>query len=86
MQLRVQPHRSRIDISPCGQRHNRTRRERVAGPRIRKKQHTQIQVRFLLLQQGFRQVAIALLLLQLRLHHVSVRRFACTLPLLRQSW
>ena len=84
MQLRIQLRRGRIHISPSRQRHHRARHERVSRPRIGKEEHTQIQVSFLLLEQSIGKIAIALLLLQLRLHYVGVRRFAGTLTLLSQ--
>ena len=75
-QLRIEPHGVGVDISAGGQQHNRAGREGVISPWVREQEHSQIQARFLRPQQSFGKVAIALLLLQLRLHQIGVCPFA----------
>ncbi len=48
---------------------------------IGKQQHAQLQARLFRGHPGVFKIAVALLLHELRLHHVGVRRLACLLPL-----
>ncbi len=57
---------------------------RIRRPRIREEKHSQLQTRLLRLQTGVAKVALPLLLLQLRLHHVGMRSLTRSLAFLGQ--
>ena len=85
LQLRIVLRRGSLDIGARGQRRRRCRgRQRIRRTRIGEEQHAEIEARFLRLHDGVGQIALALLLLKLRLHHVGVGGFAGGLALLGQ--